>query len=113
MAVAMAEFLAQLDAALRERRAADPGESYVASLHHKGLDRILEKVGEEATEMILAAKGAERSGDSGELVRETADLWFHCLVALAHLGSDSGAVLGELRRRFGASGLAEKESRGN
>lgn len=96
---------------LEERKAAAADASYVASLHAKGLNKILEKVGEEATETILAAKDAEQSGDTDALVGETADLWFHSLVMLSHLGLGPDAVLDELSRRFGLSGLEEKASR--
>ncbi|MBN7797914.1 phosphoribosyl-ATP diphosphatase [Parahaliea mediterranea] len=110
----MNELLQQLDATLAARRAADPADSYVASLHHKGLNKILEKVGEEATEVILAAKDAAAGGDGERdaLVGEVADLWFHCMVMLSHLDLDSDAVLECLRQRFGLSGLAEKAARG-
>ena len=107
----MSDVLQQLADVLAERRDADPETSYVAKLHHKGLNKILEKVGEEATETIIAAKDAERSGDVSELVYETADLWFHSLVALSHLGQPPQVVLDELARRFGMSGIEEKASR--
>lgn len=112
----MSNMLIQLDRVLRLRmQQGDAGSSYVASLHHKGLNKILEKVGEEATELVIAAKDAEGKGkDSDEhkaLIGETADLWFHSLVMLAHLGSDSREVLDELGRRFGLSGLEEKAAR--
>jgi len=87
---------------------ADPEQSYVASLHQKGLNKILEKVGEEATEVILAAKDAQRSGDQSELIAETADLWFHCMVMLSHLGGSAEDVMAILRDRFDLSGLEEK-----
>ncbi|MEO6698967.1 MAG: phosphoribosyl-ATP diphosphatase [Paraperlucidibaca sp.] len=96
---------------LAERKNASPESSYVASLHHKGLNKILEKVGEECTETILAAKDAERSGSLDELVYETADLWFHSLVMLSHLGGHPEQVLAELARRFGLSGHSEKAAR--
>ena len=99
--------LGQLAALLEQRKLADPGSSYVAGLYAKGLDQILKKVGEEATETVLAAKG----GDSAQVVYETADLWFHTLVMLAHLGLRPEQVLQELQRRFGLSGLAEKAAR--
>ncbi|SDK37696.1 phosphoribosyl-ATP diphosphatase [Microbulbifer yueqingensis] len=109
----MSDLLRELDAVLESRkRDADAGDSYVASLHAKGLNKILEKVGEEATEVILAAKDAERDGERQALVAETADLWFHSLVMLSHLGADSQDVLRELGRRFGLSGLEEKAARG-
>lgn len=107
----MSDVLAQLQSVLEERRHADPQSSYVASLHAKGLNKILEKVGEESVETLLAAKDAERSGDTSELVYETADLWFHSLVMLSHLGLSHEAVLAELARRFNMSGLDEKASR--
>jgi phosphoribosyl-ATP pyrophosphohydrolase len=83
----------------------------VASLHAKGLNKILEKVGEEATETILAAKDAQLSGETKELVGETADLWFHSLVMLSHLNLGPEVILEELQRRFNLSGLEEKASR--
>ena len=111
--------LAELTAVLQERRSADPDSSYVASLYAKGLNRILEKVGEEATETILAAKDADgrTAGEDAEAVRtalvgETADLWFHTMVMLVHLDVDPEEVLRELERRFGLSGQAEKAARG-
>lgn len=107
----MSDVLQQLGQILEQRRHADSESSYVAQLHHKGLNKILEKVGEEATEAIIAAKDAQHSGDCDELVYETADLWFHSLVALSHLGVAPQAVLDELSRRFGLSGLEEKASR--
>lgn len=85
--------------------------SYVAKLHHDGLDKILKKVGEECAETLIAAKNAEASGDKSDLIYETADLWFHSLVMLSHLGTDYRAVLQELERRFNLSGLDEKASR--
>ncbi|MFA7555244.1 MAG: phosphoribosyl-ATP diphosphatase [Spongiibacteraceae bacterium] len=108
----MSDVLQQLATILEQRKLnADPDSSYVASLHHKGLNKILEKVGEEATETILAAKDAQHSGDNKELIYETADLWFHSLVMLSHLGENGEAVLQELARRFDMSGLDEKASR--
>ncbi|MGK2925881.1 MAG: phosphoribosyl-ATP diphosphatase [Lysobacterales bacterium] len=101
----------ELDALLAARRHADPDQSYVASLHAKGLNKILEKVGEECTETLIAAKDAAVSGDHAALIRETADLWFHTLVMLSHMGENAEPVLAELRRRFGVSGLAEKARR--
>lgn len=106
------DILAQLTQILEERKhSADAETSYVASLHKKGLNKILEKVGEECTETILAAKDAERTGDKSELIYETADLWFHSLVMLSHLGENADAVLNELARRFNLSGLEEKAQR--
>ena len=101
------EILHELAAILEARKQADPDSSYVARLYASGLDAILKKVGEEATETLLAAK----NGDPEPLVHETADLWFHTLVMLAHQGLGPDAVLDELRRRFGTSGLTEKADR--
>lgn len=107
----MSDVLAQLGAVLEQRKAASTDTSYVAGLHAKGLNKILEKVGEESTETILAAKDAQISGDNSDLIYETADLWFHTLVMLSHLGETPDAVLSELARRFDLSGLEEKASR--
>ncbi|MEE8058357.1 MAG: phosphoribosyl-ATP diphosphatase [Pseudomonadales bacterium] len=108
----MSDVLQQLASILEQRKQdADPASSYVASLHHKGLNKILEKVGEEANETIIAAKDAQISGNNKEVIGETADLWFHSLVMLSHLGESSEAVLAELERRFDLSGLEEKASR--
>lgn len=104
----MDDTLRKLAAVLEERKQADPDSSYVAGLYHKGLDAILKKVGEEATETILAAKG----DSADQLVYETADLWFHTLVMLAARDLGPEQVLAELDRRFGLSGLEEKASRG-
>ena len=109
----MSDILDRLHDVLEQRRQAAPQESYVASLHDKGLNKILEKVGEEATETLLAAKDAEH-GDTERrqaLIAETADLWFHSLVMLSHLGLDHHQVLDELARRFGLSGHDEKAAR--
>ncbi len=107
--------LDDLQQVLSERRHADPGSSYVASLHHKGLNKILEKVGEEAVEVLLAAKDAAIDLDNGStkaaLIHETADLWFHSLVMLSHLGLAHQDVLAELARRLGTSGHLEKAAR--
>lgn len=107
--------LAELTAVLAERRSADPDSSYVAALYAKGLNKILEKVGEEATEAILAAKDCAapdaQSANRAALVGETADLWFHTMVMLVHLEVDPKEVLDELERRFGLSGHAEKAAR--
>ena len=107
----MSDVLNELGNILEERKQAEAGSSYVASLYHKGLNKILEKVGEEATEVIIAAKDAEKSGDNSDVIYETADLWFHSLVALAQLGEKPEAVVAELERRFGLSGIEEKASR--
>ena len=103
----MNDVLEQLARVLEERKHADPDSSYVAKLYAKGLDAILKKIGEEATETVMAAK----DGQADKIVYETADLWFHCLVLLAHQGLGPQAVLQELERRFGLSGLEEKASR--
>lgn len=99
--------LLKLAEVLEARKQADPESSYVAGLYRKGLDAILKKVGEEATETVIAGKG----GDTQQLVYETADLWFHTLVLLAHQGVGPDEVLRELERRFGLSGLEEKAAR--
>ncbi len=88
-----------------------PSSSYVASLHHKGLNKILEKVGEEAVETILAAKDAASTKETDDVIYETADLWFHSIVMLSALNLEPQAVLDELERRFGLSGHAEKAAR--
>lgn len=107
----MTDVLSQLATVLTERKQASPDSSYVASLYHKGLNKILEKVGEECTETLLAAKDAERSGNTEALIYETADLWFHTLVMLSQLNVHPDEVLNELARRFDLSGLAEKAAR--
>ena len=99
--------LARIAAVIEARKAADPAASYVASLLATSDDRVLRKIGEEATETLLAAK----EGDKIHLVAEVADLWFHCLVLLARHGLGPADVLRELARREGVSGLAEKASR--
>jgi len=103
----VSDVLAELNAVLRARKNADPGSSYVARLYREGLDTILKKIGEEATETVVAAKG----GDRRQVVRETADLWFHSMVLLSHLDIPVAEVLAELERRAGTSGLVEKASR--
>ncbi|GAA4648457.1 phosphoribosyl-ATP diphosphatase [Kistimonas scapharcae] len=107
----MSDILEQLAEVLAQRRQASPDSSYVASLHDKGLNKILEKVGEEATETIIAAKDVSDEASAKALLAETADLWFHCMVMLSHLGLSHEAVLAELGRRFGLSGLEEKAAR--
>lgn len=104
----MSDILSRLADTLEARKQADPASSYVARLYSKGLDAILKKIGEEATETVVAAK----NGDRQQIVYETADLWFHCLVMLASQGIRPEAVLDELARREGLSGLAEKAARG-
>lgn len=109
----MNDILHELHLVLEARKQQSPDSSYVAGLYHKGLDRILKKVGEEAVETLLAAKDAETTGDKNHLIYETADLWFHSMVMLSHLGCSHEDVLRELERRFGLSGLEEKASRHN
>ena len=101
------QILQQLAEILEQRKTAEADSSYVASLYHKGLDAILKKIGEEATETVMAAK----DGDKEKLVYEVADLWFHTLVLLAQEDLKPDDVLQELARRFGVSGLDEKASR--
>lgn len=105
------DILNALAEVLEARKQASPESSYVASLHHKGLNKILEKVGEECTETLIAAKDAALSGRHDDLVYETADLWFHSLVMLSHFNVHPDAVLNELARRFDISGHAEKAAR--
>jgi phosphoribosyl-ATP pyrophosphohydrolase len=99
--------LTQLAQVLEDRKQQTADKSYVASLYAKGLDTILKKIGEEATETVIAAK----NGDKQQIIYETADLWFHCLVLLAVQGLHPDDVLAELQRRFGLSGLEEKARR--
>ena len=101
------EILAQLTDILEQRKGADADSSYVASLYNKGLDAILKKVGEEATETVMAAK----DGDKDKLVYEVADLWFHTMILLADQNLSADDVLAELARRFGVSGHDEKAAR--
>lgn len=103
----MSDVLDRLAELLEQRKSADPQTSYVAKLYSKGMDGILKKVGEEATETVLAAK----DGDPEKIIYETADLWFHCLVMLAQAGLKPQDVLDELARREGLSGIVEKASR--
>ncbi|MES9906557.1 MAG: phosphoribosyl-ATP diphosphatase [Sedimenticola sp.] len=103
----MSDTLNRLADVLEARKGADPGSSYVAKLYDKGLDAILKKIGEEATETVMAAK----DGEAGKIIYETADLWFHTMVLLAQQGLGPQDVLNELDRRFGLSGLEEKANR--
>lgn len=106
--------LARLTAVIESRKPAnggDPEKSYVARLLHKGPDTFLKKIGEEATEAVMAAKDADHGGDRQKLVNETADLWFHCMIALAHYNLSAADVVAELVRREGLSGLEEKAMR--
>ena len=114
----LADVLARVAATLETRKpenGGDPDKSYVAKLFHKGDDAILKKIGEEATETVMAAKDARAAGLSaeatGKVVYEVADLWFHTMVLLSRFGLSPADVVGELARREGLSGLAEKASR--
>ena len=106
--------LARLAAVIESRmpiHGGDPEKSYVARLLHKGPDAFLKKIGEEATETVMAAKDCDHGGDPQKLVNEVADLWFHCMIALAHYGKAPADVVAELSRREGLSGLEEKALR--
>ena len=106
--------LARLAAVIESRKAingGDPGASYVARLLHKGPDAFLKKIGEEATEVVMAAKDADHGGDKHKIVCEMADLWFHSMIALAHYGLQPADVIAELQRREGTSGIEEKALR--
>jgi phosphoribosyl-ATP pyrophosphohydrolase len=107
----MSDILERLAATIEQRKGADPASSYVANLHHQGLNKILEKVGEEATEVIIAAKDARGDEGRAELIGEVADLWFHSMVMLSHLDVDINEVTDCLRARLGRSGLEEKAGR--
>ena len=101
------DILADIHKTLEERMQAESSSSYVASLYEQGLDAILKKIGEEATETVMAAK----DGDAQQIIYETADLWFHTMVLLAQQGLQPQQVIDELARRMGTSGLVEKASR--
>ena len=106
--------LAQLAAVIESRKpgnGGDPQASYVSRLLHKGPDAFLKKIGEEATEVVMAAKDAEHGGDAQKIVCEVADLWFHSMIALAHFGLGPADVIAELERRVGTSGIEEKALR--
>lgn len=103
----MSDVFNRLAEILEQRKQADPDSSYVAGLYHGGIDKILAKLGEEAAETIIAGKGGNRD----EIIYETADLWFHSLVLLAHNDISPQIILDELDRRFGLSGLKEKANR--
>lgn len=103
----MEKTLEKLTEVLEQRKSQSPEESYVASLYAAGLEKILKKVGEESTEVVMAAK----DGDPAKIIHETADLWFHTLILLAHSGLSAEDVLTELDRRFGVSGHDEKAAR--
>ena len=106
--------LARLAEVIDSRKPANGGNpeaSYVARLLHKGPDAFLKKIGEEATEVVMAAKDVDHGGDRTKLVGEVADLWFHCMIALAHYGLKPADVVAELQRREGLGGLEEKALR--
>ncbi len=103
--------LAQVIESRKPAQGGDPDKSYVARLLHKGPDSFLKKIGEEATETVMAAKDVDHGGDKAKLVGEVADLWFHCMIALAHYGLSPADVVAELSRREGLSGLDEKAMR--
>ena len=109
-----ADPLARLAAVIESRKPAnggDPEASYVARLLHKGPDAFLKKIGEEAGEVIMAAKDAQHGGDRQRIVSEVADLWFHCMIALSHFGLSPRDVVDELDKRAGTSGIEEKALR--
>lgn len=103
----MSDILDRLAEVLQQRKSANPEDSYVAKLYHKGINTITKKIGEEAAETIIAAK----DGDREQIIYETADLWFHTLVMLTHADIKPSEVLNELARREGVSGIDEKASR--
>ena len=106
--------LARLAAVIESRKTVnggDPEKSYVARLLHKGPDAFLKKIGEEATEVVMAAKDADHGGDASKVLYEVADLWFHTMIALSHYGLTPAQVVAELERREGTSGLEEKALR--
>ena len=106
--------LARLASVIESRKAingGDPEKSYVARLLHKGPDAFLKKIGEEATEVVMAAKDVDAGADKGKILYEVADLWFHTMIALSHYGLTPAEVVAELERREGTSGLEEKAMR--
>lgn len=108
------DVLARLSAVIESRKpeaGGNPDTSYVARLLHKGPDAFLKKIGEEATEVVMAAKDADHGGDRTKIVYEVADLWFHSMIALAHYGLSPADVVAELERREGTSGIEEKALR--
>ena len=110
----MSDALARLAAIIESRKPAnggDPEKSYVSRLLHKGPDAFLKKIGEEATEVVMAAKDVDHGADPANLVYEVADLWFHSMIALAHYGLTPADVVAELERREGTSGIEEKALR--
>ncbi|MGA7777800.1 MAG: phosphoribosyl-ATP diphosphatase [Paraburkholderia sp.] len=111
MSQSTTDTLLRLAAIIDGRKGGDPDVSYVSRLFHKGDDAVLKKIGEEATEVVLAAKDVRQGGAPGALVGEVADLWFHCLVMLSHFDLNPADVLAELERREGTSGIEEKALR--
>ena len=114
MSMSATDILARLAEVIESRKPAhggNPESSYVARLLHKGPDAFLKKIGEEATEVVMAAKDADHGGDPKKLVGEVADLWFHSMIALAHYGLSPADVVAELQRREGLGGLEEKALR--
>ena len=109
--ISSTDSLAQLAAVLESRKSGDPDKSYVARLFAKGPDAFLKKIGEEATEVVMAAKDVDHGADKSKLVYEVADLWFHSMVALSYYGLEPADVVTELARRVGLSGLEEKALR--
>jgi phosphoribosyl-ATP pyrophosphohydrolase len=112
--MSLTDSLDRLAAVIESRkpgRGGDPESSYVARLLHKGPDAFLKKIGEEATEVVMAAKDADHGGDRSKIVGEVADLWFHSMIALAHYGLAPADVIAELERREGTSGIEEKALR--
>ena len=107
---ALAELAATIETR-KPRHGGDPESSYVARLLHKGPDSFLKKIGEEATEVVMAAKDVDHGGDKAKLVGEVADLWFHCMIALPHYELTPADVVAELQRRAGTSGIQEKAMR--
>jgi phosphoribosyl-ATP pyrophosphohydrolase len=103
--------LAQVIESRLPKNGGDPTASYVARLLDKGPEAFLKKIGEEATEVVMAAKDADYGGDKTKIVYEVADLWFHCMIALAHYGLTPADVVAELDRRLGTSGIEEKALR--
>lgn len=103
--------LATLAAVIESRKSGDPDQSYVARLLAKGPDAVLKKIGEEAAEVVMAAKDAQYGADPQRVVAEMADLWFHCMIALAQNGLSPADVVAELERRAGTSGIEEKALR--
>ncbi|MBP8141043.1 MAG: phosphoribosyl-ATP diphosphatase [Acidovorax sp.] len=113
-ALSSQDALARLAAVIESRKPAhggDPEKSYVSRLLHKGPDAFLKKIGEEATEVVMAAKDVDHGADKSKIVYEVADLWFHSLIALAHYGLTPADVITELARREGTSGIEEKALR--